>query len=123
MALFRKIGSNLAPMFRKLPGEVSSFGRKVVNTSDKISRGISTAQKAVDKLDAVAPNPILKTVKSGLSAAQDLSNVGIMGGKALRAASEGHLAEAADLGRAALSEAGEGVGKLAGAGASLAAFV
>lgn len=112
MALFRKLAGSIAPMFRKIPGEVSVLGRKISNTAGQVERGIARAEDVLGKVDRAIPNPLTKTIKSGLDIAKDISGgVGLAGG-ALRKGAEGDVQGAASLGKQAIAKGSQALGAL-----------
>lgn len=121
MSLFRKLGQSLVPMFRKLPGQVSTIGRKISNTSKDIDRGLAQAENVVSQIDKFAPpNPLTKTVKGAIGSVRDITGGVGMAGQALRKGAEGDVQGAISLGKSALQKGTEGLGELAETGATLA---
>lgn len=124
MALFRKLSSNLVPMFRKLPGEVSVIGRKITNTTNTIDKGLAKADKIVEtgkKLNI--PNPLLKIAGDAIEGARGINKGVGTGGQAIRAGAMGDVQGALSLGTSAIKEATGGLGKVGQAVAESAPLV
>jgi hypothetical protein len=116
---FRKLGREIAPAFRKLPGGFNTLGRQISNTTRDIGKGLDIAQKAIDTADKVAPNPLLKIASGGLSGVRDINRGAGIGGRALRAVSSGRPVDAGNLALEALGAGVQGAGKVAGSGIML----
>jgi hypothetical protein len=113
----------MAPMFRKLPGEVNLIGRKITNTANDAQSTLGRVSKAIDAADRAVPNPLTKLAKQGIGGVQDITKGVGIGGQALRAVSRGDLAGAGSLTQEAVSEASKGLGGIAGSVLGAAAFV
>lgn len=122
MSVFRKLGQNIAQSFRKLPNDVNIIGRKMSNTSAEIQRGIDKAQSVVNRIDSVAPNPILKIAKTTIGGVSDVNKSVGYSGQALRSASAGDIENSVRLGRQALQSGTSGLASLGGVGTTLLAL-
>jgi hypothetical protein len=122
MSAFRKLGRNFAQAFRKLPNDVNVIGRKISNTSNEIQKGIDKVQSVVNRVESVAPNPILKLAKTAIGGVSDVNKSVGYSGQALRSASAGDIENSVRLGRQALQSGTSGVTSLGGVGATLLAL-
>jgi hypothetical protein len=115
-SLFRKIGANIAPAFRKLPSDVSTIGRKITNTALEVNKGLAQAEKVAETVDKYAPNPLTRTVRAGITGAKDITSGVGSAGQALRKVASGDVQGAGNLALSALALGTRGLGEFAGAG-------
>lgn len=123
MSFFRKLGHKLAPMFRKLPGEIATFGRKLSSGATSVEHGLEKAGGFLDKVDKAVPNPITKTLSEAIHGIADVSGAVGKGGMALDQLGHGHFHQAYGLAKQGFNQAKTGVGKEIGVGAKVAPFI
>jgi hypothetical protein len=127
MSFFRKIGSSLASFGNKVNNDLTKFGKSIPGDIQKIGSGISQgsnvignvldkASGIVNKIDSVAPNPITKIIKGGLSGAGDVVRAGGQIGQGLTQVATGDFKSALNSGRQALREGKAGFSDLKGVG-------
>lgn len=109
-SFFRKLGHNIAPFFRKLPGEFSRIGRKVSHFAGDVQHGLDKANNFLGKIDRYAPNPILKIARGVIGGASGVAGGVSRGGAAIDQLGQGHFSQAGRLGMQGLSQIGKGAG-------------
>ena len=111
MSLFRKLGQNLVPAFRKIPQDFGRFGRKISSGAEFVERNLDKATNFLDKVDRAIPNPITKSIRGAIGGVADIAGGVSKGGQALSAVSRGDFNSAASLGKAAFNQSKSGVGQ------------
>ena len=108
---FRKIGSNVARAFRKIPGDVSRFATKAGRVAGEIESGLGVAQRNIARAGEFVPalSPLTKTVSGALGGARGVAGAAGQASQALGKAAIGDIQGARSLGQSALQKGQSGV--------------
>lgn len=130
MSLFHKIaGRSFASFGRKLTHDFHTFGKKVVDTSNKIERGVGRFDNTVGKIQNVLekvsredPTGITNIAKSGLGVVRDASHIVGEGAGVARSLAKGNIQGAVQQGKQAFGDIGNLVTDAGKVGASVGAL-